>query len=183
MRPVKLKQRINHAVDAFFAVGNKQESQSIGLAGETYALRNNYSSGLPEKDNSAARFLKRAFLFFPGTIILFFLSFIGAFIYLNNPFKNSVPFISKLWIVSLLFSASIMTWYGIGDLKNSKHCVVPSSIVLVGVIAAVISVLLPAGYGFSTVGVSAYPFYFLPAALALPFIAKGLADRSNAKAV
>lgn len=166
MKKTKIEQRINNAINAFFA--NEQENlgeNSLTLANDSAILKQEAAAKLNEKGDFLVKILKQVFLFFPGTLYLFFGTFsILAFDFLWNPFT----------IIAVFLIGSFLTIFGIGNLKNPKHLVIPLYIVAVAILAFLF---------FSTIGglksVFEYGIYFFPLALVVPILAKNLVDKTN----
>ena len=166
MKKTKIEQRINNAVNAFFE--NDQENfdvNSLSFAGDSALLKQDAAEHFNEKGDILVKILKRAFVFFPGALYLFFGTFsILEFEFLQHP----------LTILAVFLIGSFMTIFGIGDLKKPKHLAIPLSIVAVGVAAFLI---------FSVFGnakdILEYGIYFFPVALIVSFLAMSLADKTN----
>jgi peptidoglycan/LPS O-acetylase OafA/YrhL len=109
------------------------------------------------------KILKRAFIFLPGALYLFFgMLTIFSFDFLWSPASALIVFLI----------GSFMTIFGIGNLKNPKHLAIPLSICAISIAAYTI---------FSTFGglrsVFEYGVYFFPLALISSFLAKSLVDK------
>jgi hypothetical protein len=163
MKKTKIGQRINNAVNAFF----DDEPETFGENGLTCApdsalLRSETSAQFNEKGDRLVKMLKRAFLFLPGALYLFFGTLsILTFDFLWNP----------LTVLVVFLIGGFLTVFGLGNLKNPKHLAIPLSIVAVGIMTFAL---------FSAVGnlryVFEYGIYFFPLALIAPFLAKKLVD-------
>lgn len=166
MKKTKLKHRIENAVNAFFE--NDRENyveNKLTLAGDSRLLKQETAARFNEKGDVLVKTLKRTFIFFPGVLYLFFGALnILAFDFLWNP----------LAVLAVFLIGSFMTIFGIGNLKNPKHLVIPLSISVVGVAAFTI---------FSMFGglksVFEYGIYFFPLALIAPLLAKSLIDKTD----
>ena len=166
MKKTKFKRRIENAVNAFFE--NDRENyveNKLTLVGDSALLKQETAARHNEKGDVLVRILKRAFVFFPGVLYLFFGAFnILAFDLLWNP--------QSVLVVFLI--GSFMTIFGIGNLKNPKHLVIPLSICAVGIAAFLV---------FSMFGglksVFQYGIYFSPLALIAPFLAKSFVDKTD----
>jgi len=163
MKKTKIKQRIDNAVNAFF--DHDQENfgeNSLTFASDSALLKPEPAEQFNEKGDRLVKTLKRVFLFLPGALYLFFGTLsILSFEFLWNPLTFLVVFLI----------GSFLTIFGIGNLKNPKHLVIPLSIVAVGIITF---------WLFSTLGnlkfVFEYGIYFFPLALIAPVLAKSLVD-------
>ena len=128
-------------------------------------LKQQTATHLNEKGDLLVKILKRAFLFLPGVFYLFFGTFmIFSFEFFWNPFT----------ILAIFLIGSFLTIFGIGNLKNPKHFVIPLSIIAVGIVAySFFSMFGSLKYVFE------YGIYFFPIALIAPFLAKSLVDRTD----
>ena len=168
MKKIKIEQRIKNAVAAFYETERENVEEGLSLFDETALLKAGAAEKISKKGDRLVKILKRAFIFFPGVLYLFFGTFmIFAFDFLWSP----------LTILAVFLIGSFLTIFGIGSLKKPKHLVIPLSIV---------AVAMTAFYTFALLGglksVFEYGIYFFPLALIVPFLAKGLVDRTeNAK--
>lgn len=167
MKKTKIEQRINNAINAFFV--NNQENideNSLTLVNDSAIIKQEAATKLSEKGDLLIKTLKRAFLFLPGVLYLFFGTFtIFSVDLLWNPLS-----------VLIMFSiGSFLTIFGIGKLKNPKHLAIPLSIVAVALAAfGLCSWLGNLRYVYE------YGIYFFPLALIAPFLAKSLVDKTDA---
>ncbi len=167
MKKTKIEQRVKNAVNAFFDHDQENFAEdSLILAGDSTLLKPEMAARINEKGDLLVKILKRAFLFLPGAFYLFF----GTISVLSFEF-----FWDKPWaILAAFLIGSFMTIFGIGNIKNPKHLMIPLSIVAVGMTAFLL---------FSTLGnlkyVFAYGIYFFPIALVVSFLAKNLADQTD----
>ena len=167
MKKTKFKQRIKNAATAFF--DNEQEKygeNGLSFVGESGLLKQETAARFNEKGDVLVKILKQAFIFFPGVFYLFF----GTLMVFSFEFLWSNP----LAILAAFLIGSFMTIFGIGNVKNPKHLVIPLSIVAVGITAF---------SSFTMFGKLMYIFeygiYFFPLALIVPFLAKSLADKTD----
>lgn len=163
MKKTKIKQRIDNAVNAFFAHDQENFGEnSLAFTPDSALLKPEPAAQFNEKGDRLVKTLKRVFLFLPGALYLFF----GTLQILSFDF-----FRSPLTIIVVFLIGSFMTIFGIGNLKNPKHLVIPLSIVVVG---------MTTFWLFSTLGnlkfVFEYGIYFFPFALIAPVLAKSLVD-------
>jgi hypothetical protein len=183
MNETKLKQRIENAIDAFFDNGISTESNSLTFGNESGSLRNQISEIFVEKADFLVKILKQVFFFFPSTFVLFIVSFAFTVISINNPINATMPEGRIYWIILWFSAAVFMSWFGLGDLRKSKHFVIPASIIgtgfVVGAISGILSFVFPQLQNMIFGG--AYPLYLFPLALVVPFLAKGLADKAKYK--
>jgi hypothetical protein len=166
MKKTKIEQRIHNAINAFFAnTEENTDENSLTLTNDSAILKPETAIKLNEKGDALVKILKQVFLFFPGALYLFFGTFqILAFAFFWNPFS----------IIAFFLIGSFLTIFGIGNLKNPKHLVIPLYIVAVAIVAFLF---------FSTIGglksVFEYGIYFFPLALIAPLLAKGWIDKTD----
>ncbi len=163
MKKTKIEQRINNTVNAFF--DDEPETfgeNSLTFASDSALLKPETAAQFNEKGDRLIKILKRAFLFLPGALYLFF----GTLSILSFDFLWS-----SLTVLGVLLIGSFLTIFGLGNLKNPKHMAIPLSIVVVGITTF---------WLFSTLGglkyVFEYGIYFFPLALIAPLLAKTLVD-------
>lgn len=163
MKKTKTRQRIDNAANDFFDDEPETSGEnSLTFAPDPALFRPETAAQFDEKGDRLIKMLKRAFLFFPGALYLFF----GTLQILSFDF-----FWSPLTVLTVFLIGSFLTIFGLGSLKNPKHLAIPLSIVVVGI----------AAFGlFSTLGglkyVFEYGIYFFPLALIAPVLAKSLVD-------
>lgn len=163
MKKTKFKRRINNAVNAFFDDAPESFGDSrLTLAPDAALLKAEAAAQFNEKGDRLIKILKRAFLFLPGALYLFFGTLnVVSFDFLWSP-------ASALIIFSI---GSFLTIFGLGSLKNPKHLMIPVSIVLVA---------LTTFWLFSAIGglkfVFGYGVYLFPLALIVPILIKSLID-------
>jgi hypothetical protein len=130
--------------------------------------------------------LKQIFLFLPGTFFLYFVGFVAAIIFMDIFFHQrpladlppSAPFqIALLGIIGI--GGSFMTWFGLGDLKNTRHRAIPASILATG---AMIGIIVKALENISEFAVGLLRdfdglMYLFPLVLIIPVLTKGWVDR------
>ncbi len=163
MRKTKIEQRINNAVNAFFEHDQENFGEnSLSVASDSALRKEETAAPLSEKGDRLVKILKRVFIFFPGALYIFFFTLsIFSFEFLQNPFT----------LLMVLLIGGFLTIFGLGNLKNPKHLVIPLSVIAVGCATFAL---------FSTIGglkyVFEYGIYFFPLALIAPLLAKSLVD-------
>ena len=163
MKDTKIKERIDNAVNAFFDDAPEAFGDSrLVSANDSALVKPEAAAPLNEKGDRLIKILKRAFLFLPGALYLFFGTLtVISFDHLRDPASAAIIFLI----------GSFLTIFGLGSLKNPKHLLIPVSIVLVA---------LTSFWVFSTIGglkyVFEYGIYFFPLALIAPILAKSLVD-------
>jgi hypothetical protein len=78
----------------------------------------------------------------------------------------------------------LMTWFGLGDIKNRKHFAIPASLMVAGTITGAI---VKATASLSDLADKMlddfiYLIYLLPLALIIPILAKSIVDRKTGDA-
>jgi hypothetical protein len=165
MKKIKIEQRIRNAVAAFYKMERENVEEGLSLVDESALLKVEAAARINQKGDLLVKILKRAFIFFPGVLYLFFGTFmIFAFDFLWTP----------LTTLAVFLIGSFLTIFGIGSLKKPKHLVIPLSVVAGAVTAF---------YTFSLLGslksVFEYGIYFFPLALIAPFLAKSLVEMTE----
>ena len=192
MRKAKVNTKSDNRADAFFENENFSEDADLGFVNDA-SLRE------PEKekisgDDALKTFitlLKRVFLFLPGSFLLFFMSFGAAVIFLEivvfrgeiQTLPDNYPF-QFAFIGLIIFLGTLMTWFGLGDIKNKKHLAIPASLFVSG---AAPGAIIKAAASFSKFADRIlddidYLIYLFPAALIIAVLAKGIVDRKTANA-
>jgi hypothetical protein len=182
MKNIKLKRRIDSAVDAFFAGENPVENNIERFRNESELWQGKKSFNVPQNSGALEKILKQIFLYFPGTFILYAMSLGFAVVFVSAYFRPSgvTMRFEMIWMMLLFLAAILMTWLGLGDVRKPKHLVIPASIIAVGVcVGAVVGVLITIPFYGRLFFRDSFPFYILPLALIVPFLAKGLVDRKN----
>ena len=183
MKEVKLDERTEKTTNYFFEEESPIETSAplnFSNGAKMFELKDETVS--PDKYKSYFDFFKQALLFFPGTFILFYVSLATAGV-LTDLLKNSdrhFIFEPQLIFVYLLgFLSVFFTWFGVGDLKNKKHFVIPGSIILSGaIIGAAVSLTDDIFWLSRKIIVDfGYAIYLFPVGLIIPFLAKAWVDR------
>ena len=179
MKKTKFKQRIVNAADAFFAVENCVENKLVNFENENYLWRETKYGDFAHRSSSLETVLKQTLLFFPGTFVLYILSFSFTAMFINTFTKHSRMFLRYEFIVftGIFLATILMTWLGLGDVRKPKHLVIPVSIISVGIIfGAIIGILLNA-LPYTRSIFDDLLFCAFPLALIAPFLAKGWVDK------
>jgi hypothetical protein len=196
MTKIRLKERLENAVEAFFEYEKLDEHTDLELTNNSAMFRAQESVSFTEKNRTLLNILRQVFLFLPGTLILFLLVFAltvsAVFLFLFgfglttitgfNPIeakfsKGSLPIILSL----IIFVSFPMTWVGLGSLRKKEDICIPVSIMGTGIILGIISGLLSGGsYEMAELIFSeSYPLYFFPIALIVPILAKSWVDKTE----
>ena len=163
MKKTKFEKRCERAVEAFFAAGDDIKGETR-LARSRDARLAATEAKFDERGELIVRFLKRAFIFLPGAMYLFF----GSMFAFSLDFFGRNPFA----IAAFLSIGGTMTMFGLGRLRNPKHVVIPLAIVAVG--TTTFAVFAAAGALRSLFEFGVYCF---PLALAAAVLARDLVDR------
>jgi peptidoglycan/LPS O-acetylase OafA/YrhL len=167
MKKTKIEQRIKNAANAFFE--NDRENfgeESLSFANNSALLKQETAARFGEKGDVLIKILRRTFIFLPGVFYLFFgtMSVFTFELIRENPLAALAAFLI----------GSFMTIFGIGNIKNPKHLMIPFSVIAVGISAfSLFSMFDKSKYIFE------YGIYFFPLALIAPFFAKSLADKTD----
>lgn len=169
MKKTKIKERFENAVDAFFDNEKLSENNALTLADNANLFHENTSESFTGKADNFVKILKQVFLFFPGIFFLYFATFATLNLYFRHDALNEFN------ILSILLGITA-TLFGIGNWKNPKHFIMPLSVI--GLIFSIYSaaVLL---FGISDQDLPNLIVYVFPCALIIPFLAKGLIDKTE----
>lgn len=184
MKKTKIKQRFANAADAFFADENSIENNLESFGNQTNSWREDTRSNSFQKNSSLETILKQVFLFFPGTFVLYILSMGLTAMFVGSWFRFSELNlrVGIGWVMLLFLASMLMTWLGLGDVRKTKHLIIPGSIISVGVVVgAVVGVLITIPFYGRLFFRDSFPLYIFPLALIAPFLAKSLVDRKEEK--
>jgi hypothetical protein len=188
MRKVKSDTKSDRTPDVFFGNHNLDEDTSLTFVNSVNVSNSEKENSFRDKHQSFINILKQVFIFLPGTFLLFFMSYGVAIIFMEIfvfgraletlPDDFPVQF-ALIGLVVLL--GTLMTWFGLGDIKNRKHCVIPLSLVVTG---AIIGTVVKAAASISDLADEllddfSYLIYLLPLALITPILAKSIVDRNT----
>lgn len=188
MRKVKHDDKAEKSADAFSGDENSRESEALNLTGGAKMSKLETDKNYAGESKSFVNVLKQIFLFLPGAFLLFFMSFGAAVIFLEivvfrrkiQTLPDDYPLQFAL-IGALILSGALMTWFGLGDIKNRKHFAIPASIFVTGatlgaIVKAAAKISDFADRMLDDFGVLIYLF---PLALIVPVLAKGIVDRKS----
>lgn len=189
MRKTKLDNKPEKSADDFFERENFDENAPLIFANGAKPASLEKENGLTDGHKSLISRLKQIFLFLPGTFLLFFVSFGAAIIFTEivvdrrdfATLPDDFPFQFALIGLTALLGI-LMTWFGLGDIKNKKHFAIPASLIVTG---ALIGAIIKATASLSVLADRmlddfSYQIYLLPLALIIPILAKGVVDRKTA---
>lgn len=184
MNKIKTETKPEKSDNSFFESENSTENQVLDLVNSSKLSK---TEGVT--NNLLLTLIKQVFLFLPGTFLLYLIGFIGAFILIDSfsvqePAEifgmRSVPLQILVFGIIALFG-TLMTWFGLGDIKNKKHSAIPLSILATGGILAAISKILTDLFGFTGLfeAMNYYFIYLFPLVLVVPVLVKGWVDRKT----
>jgi hypothetical protein len=166
MKKIILKEQIQSDLDSLWANEQETEENSLSRTTESRWLTSETGGTLGKKADLGVNILKQTFSFLPGTLYLFFAAMFG--------FSYQFFWENPLTILIVFAIGSFLTIFGIGDLKNPKHLVIPVSIVSIGLLAySLFSMFGALKYLFD------YGIYFFPLALVVPFLARSFVERTD----
>lgn len=188
MRKVKFDTKSEKSADASFDRENSDENEVLSFSGSAKMSEIKKDEGFADEHKPFASILKQLFLFLPGAFLLFFMSFGAAIIAMEivvfrrplETLPDDFPFQFVL-IGLIIILGTLMTWFGLGDLKNRKHFAIPASLMVSG---AIIGAIVKATASLSDLADRmldnfSYLIYLLPLALIIPILAKGMVDRKT----
>lgn len=188
MGKVKLDTKSEKPASAFFDAENPDENAALSFVNNAQTMELEKENSFIEERKPFINLLKQVFLFLPGTFLLFFMSFGAAVILMEivvyrreiETLPDDFPFQFAL-IGLILFLGILMTWFGLGDIKNRKHLAIPASLMVTG---AIIGAVVKATAKMSDLADKmlddfSYLIYLLPLALVIPILAKSIVDRKT----
>jgi hypothetical protein len=185
MRKVKLDDQSGKSADAFSGDENPVENEAPNFA-NSIRLSEIESKKFAGESKSSTSVLKQIFLFLPGTFLLFYMSFAAAMIAVEIIVfhRRSLPddFLLQFALIgSVMVSGTLMTWLGLGNIKNKKHFAIPASIIVTG---AMLGAIIRAAAKISDFADRMlddfdYLIFLFPLALIVPVLAKGIVDRKS----
>ena len=191
MRKVGLDTKSNKSTDVFPDNENLNENAAKSSAHSSNILEIEKENSFTGEHKSFITLLKQLFLFLPGTFLLFFMSFGAAIITMEivvfrrplETLPDDFPFQFVLMGLIVILG-TLMTWFGLGDIKNRKHFAIPASLMVAGTITGAI---VKATASLSDLADKMlddfiYLIYLLPLALIIPILAKSIVDRKTGDA-
>src|SRR5688500_20025757 len=137
-----------------------------------------------------AGLLRQILLYFPGAFILFFAShgagiiFMELVVFGRAAQIRPVDYLPPVAIVgAVILASSLMTWAGLGDIRNKKHFAIPASLLVTG---AIFGTVAKAAASISDLADKMlddfnYLIYLLPLALVIPILANNIVERLTEK--
>ncbi len=188
MRKVKLDDKSEKSADAFGGDENFRENEALNLTGGAKMSKLEADKNSAGESKFFVNVLKQLFLFLPGAFLLFFMSFAAAMIAVEiivfrratETLPDDYPLQFAL-IGSVMILGTLMTWFGLGDIKNRKHFAIPASIIVTGATLGAIVKAAASVSDFADRMLDDFGFliYLFPLALIVPVLAKGFVDRKN----
>lgn len=188
MRKVKLDDKAEKSAAAFSGDENFRESEALNFADGAKILKPAADETSAGESKFFVNVIKQVFLFLPGAFLLFFMSFAAAVIateivVFRRPaasLPDDYPLQFAL-IGTVILLGTLMSWFGLGDIKNKKHFAIPASIFVTGAtLGAVVKAAAKMSDFFDRM-VDNFDFliYLFPLALIVPVLAKGIVDRKS----
>jgi hypothetical protein len=175
VKDVKLKERLENAVEAFFNNEILEKNYSLEYSHNAAMLQVEESESFVERKKTWLNILKQVFLFFPAAFILFVMFFSTTVLLVDAPVGYQ-PYLGWQFYAWLCFGV-FGTWFGLGDIKKTKHLVIPFSVILTSLILALITVISPVIVQWMFL--EGNVFLFFPLVLITPILAKNLTDNST----
>ena len=191
MRKVRLDTKPEKSAEAFFDDENPDKNEALSFANSSKILELEKEKSFRDEHKFFINLLKQIFIFLPGTFLLFFMSFGAAIIFMEIVvFRRALEtlpddFPLQFALIGLIvFLGTLMTWFGLGDIKNRKHFAIPASLMIMG---AALGVIVKATASLSDLADKmlddfTYLIYLLPLALIIPILAKSIVDRKTKEA-
>ena len=188
MRKLKLDTKSEKSADTFFDNENPDKNEILSFVNSANILELEKEKGFIDEHKSLIKLLKQVFLFLPGTFLLLFTSYGAAIIFMEivvyrrafETLPDDFPF--QFALMGLLIClGTLMTWLGLGDLKNRKHLAIPASLMVAGAItgATVKATAKISDFADRMLDDFSYLIYLLPLALIIPILAKSIVDRKT----
>jgi hypothetical protein len=188
MRKVKLDSKAEKSTDAFVDVEDSNESAALSSAHSAEILELEKEDTLTDEHKSLIKLLKQVFLFLPGTFLLFFVSFGAAIIFMEivvfgrafETLPDDFPLQFAL-IGLIILLGTLMTWFGLGDIKNRKHFAIPASLIVTGALLGAIVKATANVFDLADKMLDnfSYLIYLLPLALIIPILTKSVVERKT----
>ena len=188
MRNANLDSKSEKSANAFVDGENPDENDALSFVNSTKMSEIEKDEDFAGEHKSFVTILRRLFLFLPGTFLLFFMSFGVGIVAMElivyrralEKLPDDYPFQFALMGL-IVFLGTLMTWFGLGDIKNRKHFAIPASLMVTG---AIIGAAVKAASSISDVADRmlddfSYLIYLLPLALVIPVLAKSIVDRKT----
>lgn len=176
MKEVRLKERIEKAVQAFFD-DERFDNDSLNLTNYETPANLEKKPFFSETSKTVFNVFRQVFLFLPGTFVLFFMSIVFTGFLFLRPFGGGRRgFLPALLI---FLATALMTVVGLGDWRNPKHYSIPLSIISIGVILGIVGSLFFGDYGLFGNFLRNYVPYFIPLAFIAPVLVKGWVDKTE----
>lgn len=122
MKKIKIEERLENAVNAFFETNADKNAEALVFADGSAVLRNAESASFTEKAEFWTNAARQVFLFLPGAFLLYLTTLASVFFYSDLGLTPQMLF--------LIPASGFFCWVGLGSLKNKKNLLVPSSIFL-----------------------------------------------------
>ena len=186
MRKIKLEDKPEKSANAVFDDENFRDNEALNFADEAKMSKLETDKNFVGESKSFTSVLKQVFLFLPGAFLLFFMSFAAAMIAVEIiAFRRRVlpdDFLLQFALIgSVMISGTLMTWFGLGEIKNRKHLAIPASIIITGATTGAIVRAAAKISDFADRMLDDFDLliYLFPLALIVPVLVKGIVDRKR----
>lgn len=136
MKKVKIEERLESAVNAFFATGDDKNASALVFANDSAVLPGREDAAFTEKAELWTNAARQMFLFLPGAFLLFFTTLTGLYFVPQIGFSSQMLF----WLAA----GGFLCLAGSGSLRNTRNPLVPFSIVLFAALFGILFSLFPA---------------------------------------
>ncbi len=157
MDKLKLDERVENALNAFFNIPSTNDTQALVYKFEPHCLDVVEPPSFSERADRLSNVARQAFLFLPGTILLYLATLAVIFFYPSNGFSFGGAF----WLIA----AAFLCQAGAGTLLNSRNLRIPLSIVVFSVSVSVVFDFFPADMKSDLYFY--YSMYFFPVVLVI----------------
>lgn len=133
MNKIKIDERIENAMNAFFETEPDRSQFAMTYTGETAVAADQIP--FTEKAAKWSGILREIFMFGPGTFALFYMTLTVIFFYptVGISFQGFFMFIS----------AAFLTYAGSGSIKKLKNLAVPGTVIAIALAVVIISSFFP----------------------------------------
>ena len=155
MKKVKIEDRLENAVNAFFETDADKNAHALAYAGGRAILCNEEQTPFTEKARFWTNIARQAFLFLPGAFLVYYATL------------SSIIFYPELGFTPLMLfhfaAGGFFCQIGLGSLRKTENLLIPFSIIIFAAVLGFASFALPTetqmAFCFK------YSIYFFPAVL------------------
>jgi len=135
MKKIKIEERLENAVNAFFETGDDKGANALAFTGNSAVLRNEEQTTFTEKAGFWMNIARQMLLFLPGAFLLYFATLSSVFFFPQSGFTFQMLF----WFLTGGFLCSV----GLGSLRNTKNLLVPFLIIIFAAVLGILSSMFP----------------------------------------